>query len=111
MKHVTFEVAMRLKELGYPQVIVEYMYLPDGRLVNTYLDKNDVDVACRNFDCAAPTYFEVWCWLCDEKDYHISIEYEGAGKAYASSEWTCDGEGPEEALKNAIDNLIETCRI
>lgn len=111
MKRVSFTVAKALKEAGYPQVYEtpEYFYTTNGQLTNNFYARDSIE-------CVAPTYLDAWVWLCREKKiyirldiatdtclwyYAISIEHEIVALG------NCSFADPEEAIKSAIEYLVE----
>lgn len=78
MDFVTYEIAKKLKEKGFPQHIAEDAYIVDNygedeyqigdmlpiQLIPDYMD-----------DVAAPTIYQVLKWLREEKDIFIQLEY------------------------------------
>lgn len=65
MKRVSFKVAKTLKKAGYPQVGY-YWYSPQGVECYSESDLDEIRYV------SAPTYNEVWLWLCRAK--HIAFE-------------------------------------
>lgn len=82
MEIVSFELAKKLKEKGFPQHITDEAYIVENYgeeecdigdrlpipLVPDYMD-----------DVAAPTISQVLKWLREEKKIHITIDYYPAG--------------------------------
>lgn len=98
MKRVSFEVAKVLKEADYPQECDMYYSVPPKE---QYIGRK----------IAQPTYLDAWIWLWREKGIHIEIlDSKITTQCYA----TINGEkdtvlfkSPEEAIKEAINYLIE----
>lgn len=116
MKKVSFNVAKALKDAGYPQKkLTTKVYLvncdKEGELVHY--------TSALYYDCVVvPAYLDAWLWLWKEKNIRIEIE-DMMYKIYDATEWV-DNYGyhlidlsknvftdPEEAIKNAIEFLVE----
>lgn len=78
MEFVTFEIARKLKEKGYPQVKQNTlaMYDEDGKwysmaeTIDTAYSFEDFD----DRDCVCPTISQVLKWLREEKEIYIIVE-------------------------------------
>lgn len=92
MKRVSFKVAKALKEAGYPQECDMYYSVPPKE---QYI----------GLKVAQPTYLDTWLWLCENGSSISPI-------CIHPNQWqvsTCNGEwkNPEEAIKEAINYLVE----
>lgn len=114
MKRVSFKVAKAIKEAGYPQGPEEYAYRSNGEI---YIFENMFD-HIPDYCCDAPTYLEVWLWLCDKG----IVFYPAMYSAHHPSGWSCYYRDnirvmdvntfgvyntPEEAIIKAIDYLVD----
>lgn len=106
MKRVSFEVAKAIKEAGYPQEY-ESFYSNDGELhVNmsyeykTYMYKNQIGYS-------APTYFEVWLWLWQEKKIILELQCQIAVGWSTPLLQNRFFNNQEEAIEAAIEYLVE----
>lgn len=132
LKIVSFKVAKAIKEAGY-DVICDYGYcVTDGIpcLVKTEeewerhaINNSDMQdfLACTcqqvegKDDCTAPTYLEVWLWLCREKKIKISAEIwhdkpNNWGSIIEGDTFYKELHGyndPEEVIIAAIEYLID----
>ncbi len=99
-KRVTFDVAMALKEAGYPQEDCDE-YLNEYGAIDAYLGHNT----------ARPTYLDVWLWLWREKGRELSLNYDRDFKNWDSWIKGMDapsiGNDPEEAIEVAIKYIVD----
>ena len=126
MEIVSFEIAKKLKEKGFPQHITDYAYIVDNygedecdigdrlpiSLIPDYMD-----------DVAAPTIWQVLKWLREEKKWSIVIRLYGKngwywfvqdnnGELRASQLASCDEcfstyeQAALAGIEYVIDNLI-----
>lgn len=124
MKRVSFEVAKAIKEVGYPQDYrTDIYYSNESEDASGYGyqegDEISYDAVRKNQieAIAAPTYLEVWLWLCDKG----IVFYPAMYSAHNPSGWSCyyrdniriidlDTFGvynnPEEAIIAAIEYLV-----
>lgn len=105
---VSFRVAKVLKEAGYPQE-TEYWYSKDGEFCYSLSDLDELGYI------SAPTYIDAWLWLWKVKKICINCNLD---KYNLIPQWWCSNEdginyntpnfdGPEEAIANAIEYLVE----
>lgn len=116
-KRVSFKVAQAIEEAGYPQWDTEsadnsqLAYDCVGELWEIrYFDQNPQDYY------SAPTYLDVWLWLCRENSAKITLE---VWRGITISGWGSSIEGesfykefhgfadPEEAIIAAIEYLVD----
>lgn len=110
MERVSFEVAKYLKEVGYPQSEYGHHYYTNG--VSCY------GVLLKDINIYAPTYIDVWLWLCNKG----IVFYPAIYPAHEPSGWSCyyrdnirvidiDTFGvhnnPEKSIESAIKYLVE----
>ena len=134
MKIVPFELAQRLKEVGYTESsMLNYVYAIEDRIL-TFTSGAHIEVkrgeklnALKAIELLgidgpiieAPTYIDVWLWLWRKKKFPISLlcdEHPLIMKWYPHAEKTGEigaftknifFDDPEEALAEAIDYLFE----
>lgn len=121
---VTFELAKKLKEKGFPQHITEEAYIVDnygeeeveiGELLPIPLVPDYMD------DVAAPTIPQVLKWLREEKKVYIDIRFNRyyqtfkyyafkmtreSDDMYFNSHYTTYEQAAIAGIENALDNLI-----
>lgn len=88
MEFITFELAKKLKEKGYPQVKQDTlaMYDEDGEWYSM-AETIDEAYSFEDFDehdCVCPTIYQVFKWLREEKKLYIEIVI------MLDSEYVCD---------------------
>lgn len=82
-----FELAVKLKEKGFPQVKENTlaMYDVDGEWFPLAKTLDDYEYAFEDFDdrdCVCPTISQVLKWLREEKKIHIIVEISDSGWYY-----------------------------
>lgn len=116
MKKVSFEVAKTIKKVEYPQGNTDECYLTANHnefyKIGQIVDNADREWAVLTKHLAdAPTYFEVWTWLWQEKDIHIEIiDSKITKQCYATINDEKDTilfNSVEEAIIAAIEYLVE----
>lgn len=75
---ITYELAVKLKEKGFPQVKENTlaMYNEDGEWFSLAKNLDDFEYLFEDFDdrdCVCPTISQVLKWLRDEKNIYVSI--------------------------------------
>lgn len=123
---VTFEIAKKLKEKGYPQhwsnndYIVENEY-EDNFEVGSYYDRCLIPEHITTI--AAPMIFEVVNWLLDKKKIFLTVDFEPKGFLFIVNsnikfnyedvyefdifESNCTFSNPQEAYKEGIKYIID----
>lgn len=76
-----FELAVKLKEKGYPQVKKNSlaMYSEDGEWFSLAKTLDDFEYSFEDFDdkdCVSPTISQVLKWLREEKKIYVLVEVE-----------------------------------
>lgn len=84
---VPFELAVKLKEKGYPQVKENTlaMYNEDGEWFSLATNLDEFEYSFEDFDdrdCVCPTISQVLKWLREEKKMHIIVEIADSGWYY-----------------------------
>lgn len=79
---VTFEISMKLKQKGYPQLKkgTLAMYSEYGEWFSLARNLDDYEYSFVDFDehdCVAPTISQALKWLREEKKIHIGVLYHG----------------------------------
>lgn len=79
---VTFELAKKLKEKGYPQLKKNTlaMYCEYGEWFSLARNLDEYEYSFVDFDehdCVAPTISQALKWLREEKKIHIGVLYHG----------------------------------
>lgn len=79
---VTFELAKKLKEKGYPQLKKDTlaMYCEYGEWFSLAQNLDEYEYSFVDFDehdCVAPTISQALKWLREEKKIHIGVLYHG----------------------------------
>lgn len=128
MERVPFNVAKALKDAGYPQTLEEdydvgyaitkvtyqeydsfdgtwYTYTASPGIDLIFNNKNFYPENCGEF-CVAPYYLDVWLWLWREKKINVTPEYDQISGLFSSC-GVSEREDPEEAIKQAVDYLVE----
>ena len=91
---VTFEIAKKLKEKGYPQHIAEDAYIIDNYGEDEYQigDRLPIPLIPDYMDdIAAPTISQVLKWLREEKKYHIEFVGNACGYLFIISDIPSEG--------------------
>lgn len=119
MKRISFKVAKVIKDAGYPQIGNMNYASVDGATVMSdvtitipvgeLIDTNDYLGYVSSDFISAPTYLEVWLWLCKEKEIEIEVFNTNYGwYCLLNNDYQCDyGENPEEAIVAAIEYLVD----
>lgn len=110
MKRVSFEVAKAIKDAGYPQ----------SNMRNTFFNKQGELLVVTNindrieYDIYAPTYLDVWLWLCREKGIYLNTNTQRSGIVCVYLDDTIIHKikdmkltDPEEAIIAAIEYLTD----
>ena len=126
MEFVTFEIAKKLKDKGFPQVKkgTLAMYNEDREWYSLAKNLDEFEYSFEDFDdrdCVCSTISQVLKWLREEKKLHISINVWGGTWGYEIIKLTCghalhwtayreDIKSYEEAalagIEYVLDNLI-----
>lgn len=91
---VTFEIAKKLKEKGYPQHIAEDAYIIDNYGEDEYQIGDRLPIPLiPNYmdDIAAPTISQVLKWLREKKKYHIEFVGNACGYLFIISDVPSEG--------------------
>lgn len=81
---VTFEIAIKLKEKGFPQNISVEGYITEDAYENYYIGYRNIIEFIPDYVTyiAAPTIHEFLKWLREEKNIHIIVEISDSGWYY-----------------------------
>lgn len=110
MKRCSFNVAIALKEAGYPQGITRDVYVikADGW---TYIDypvgvciSSSVALP-QDYIADIPYYMDVWLWLWREKKAYIELVHDVVDDCADTG--FGQGQDPEEAIIAAIEHIVD----
>ncbi len=115
--HVSYEQAIKLKELGYDEQCRAFYWTADGQLKET-----DQKVHANNPNCttmvAAPHVWDVMRWLREKQKLHIQVRVNGIRSMFWFEIWELKSNGYvsvhnplhdtfESALSAGIDKALE----
>lgn len=110
MKPVSYKVAKAIKEAGYPQGVTPYEYVTkdyatfkEGEFIDSFFSVNAGDNVVD-----APYVMEVWLWLWEFKDIHISVKRQGFFSVAEVFGHKFAFETPEESIAAAIDFIVDS---